>query len=106
MDLPHFQHLELLQFVVQQRIQDSEFSAKRFQDTEQEIQTLLTHDSKLEYLPDILIYLKRYYDCCTCPSDTTYLDERIAYYELLLKYTKTQPPLVPKNVLRRRNLKK
>lgn len=104
-NLSHFQHLELLQFVLQQCIQTSEFSAKRFQDTEEKVQTFLTHDHKLEYLPAILIYLKRYYDCCTCPSDTTYLDERIAYYELLLKYTKTQPPPVPKNVLRRRNLK-
>ena len=102
--MDYFKHLELLQFVLHQS-RGSSYSTKRSHDTEQEIQTWLTYDHKLEYLPGILIYLKQYYPCCACPSDTTYIDERIEYYEHLLEYTKTQRPPVPKNVLRRRNIK-
>jgi hypothetical protein len=100
--MDRFQHLELLQFVHQKSLRESSFCETQFNNTESEIQTFLTHDHKLEYLPSILIYLKQLYCCAQTMEDTTYLNERIEYYEILLSYTKQRVPPVPKNVLRRR----
>jgi hypothetical protein len=100
--MDHFQHLELLQFVHQRSLRESSFCEKRFHVTEEEIQTFLTHDHKLEYLPSILLYLKQLHCCASTMEDNTYLNERIEYYELLLSYTNRRVPPVPKNVLRRR----
>jgi hypothetical protein len=101
-----FHYLELKQFVHQRSLPESSFCEKRFHANEEEIQTFLTHDHILEYLPSVLIYLKQFYCCADTMKEINYLNERIEYYELLLSYTKQRDPPVPKNVLRRRNIQK
>jgi len=95
--MEEFQRLEIQQFVFNKVNHNYD---KEIQKNESRIQSLLTYDNKLEWLPLILIYLRTLYSISTS-EDKKYLDERISYYELLLTYTR-QLEIIPKNKLRRR----
>ncbi len=98
--MDEFQMLEIKQFVCN-RVKHDKHYDKQIQKNESRIQSLLTYDNKLEWLPLILICLRGLYRISTSEDDTKYLDERISYYELLLTYTR-QLEIIPKNKLRRR----
>jgi hypothetical protein len=98
--MEEFQMLEIKQFVCNRYRNDKHYD-KQIQKYESRIQSMLTFDNKLEWLPHILNCLHRLYSISISEDDTKYLDERISYYELLLTYTKPLE-VIPKNKLRRR----
>jgi len=63
-------------------------------------------ENKLEWIPEMILYLHQFYQISRSSLENDYLDERISYYELLLTFTKEvmMKPIIPKNKLRRRNI--
>jgi hypothetical protein len=105
MDFDQFKTIELQQFIYHRMVVDNKTCEKKIQDNETILQRL-TMENKVEWIPEMILYLRKFYQISRSSLENDYLDERISYYELLLTFTKEvmMKPNIPKNKLRRRNI--
>lgn len=97
-----FKTHELNRFVTNRGMkkEDSQWYATRIQKED------AVFNTPTKFIPDIIPFLKTFYQISEGPHDIEYLDDRISYYESLLPYEIKREPPVPKSTLRRRKIEK